>query len=275
MNKEKNLIIAGAAGAAVVIGGIMLLLKSRERKNIHVQALKDLKKELYPLLKEIQAVSNEESTPSGDENPYRKEYMPKIEAVWAKVLKKHELEVETFKKSCEVDYKTHHCINERYQKLINSIDQAFRKILPPLPCKIPHHLTPKVALELKKSIQKDILKNLSKKVAEVVKTGKKPSLKNSTFANAYHGIIWSESIRKENFVKKDLDELEEAPEQVLDYSIQEYSKDESFLEMYEELEEQNQRALQALLLNDRDANIFVEAVGAHLNALNTSIRSAA
>ncbi len=68
MNKEKNLIVAGAAGAAVVIGGIMLLLKSRERKNIHVQALKDLKKELYPLLKEITAVSNEESTPSGDDN---------------------------------------------------------------------------------------------------------------------------------------------------------------------------------------------------------------
>ena len=68
MNKEKNLIVAGAAGAAVVLGGIMLLLKSREKRNIHVQALKDLKKELYPLLKEITAVSNEESTPSGDEN---------------------------------------------------------------------------------------------------------------------------------------------------------------------------------------------------------------
>ena len=68
MNKEKNLIIAAAAGAAVAIGGLMLVLKSRERRNIHVQALKDLKKELYPLLKEITAVSNEESTPSGDEN---------------------------------------------------------------------------------------------------------------------------------------------------------------------------------------------------------------
>jgi hypothetical protein len=275
MNKEKNLIVAGAAGAAVVIGGIMLLLKSRERKNIHVQALKDLKKELYPLLKEIHTVSNEESTPSGDQNPYRAQYQPKIDAIWAKVLKKHELEVETFKKACEVDYKNHHCIKERYQKLIDSIDQAFRKISPPLPCKIPHNLTPKAALELKKAIQKDILKNLSKKVAEVVKSGKKPSLNNSTFANAYHGIIWSETIKKEHFIKKDLDELEEAPEQVLDYSIQEYSKDESFLEMHEALEEQIQRALQALLMNDRDANIFVEAVGSHLNALNTSVRSAA
>ncbi len=66
--------------------------------------------------------------------------------------------------------------------------------------------------------------------------------------------------------------MEEAPEQVLDYSIQEYSKDESFLEKFEALEEQHQRALQALLLNDRDSNIFVEAVGSHLN---TSIRSAA
>lgn len=78
MNKEKNLIVAGAAGAAVVIGGIMLLLKSRERKNIHVQALKDLKKELYPLLKEITAVSNEESTPSGDDNrkkPFNKLFL--------------------------------------------------------------------------------------------------------------------------------------------------------------------------------------------------------
>ncbi len=66
--------------------------------------------------------------------------------------------------------------------------------------------------------------------------------------------------------------MEEAPEQVLDYSIQEYSTDESFLEKFEALEEQHQRALQALLLNDRDSNIFVEAVGSHLN---TSIRSAA
>jgi len=86
---------------------------------------------------------------------------------------------------------------------------------------------------------------------------------------------WLFLCRKEHFVQKDLDELEEAPEQVLDYSIQEYSKDESFLEKHEELEEQIQTAIQALLLNDRDANIFVEAVGSHLNALNTSIRSSA
>jgi len=87
------------------------------------------------------------------------------------------------------------CISERYKKLNDSIDQAFRKISPPLPCKIPHHLTPKAALELKRDIQKDVLKQLSKKVAEVLKSGRKPNLKNSSFANAYHGIIWSESIR--------------------------------------------------------------------------------
>jgi len=67
-NKDKNVAIAGAIAATAGFAGLVLIFKAKERRNRIIQSLKDIKKELFPLLSEIAAASSDETTPGGDAN---------------------------------------------------------------------------------------------------------------------------------------------------------------------------------------------------------------
>ena len=269
-NKERK-IIAGAIAATVGFAGLVLVFKAKERRNRIIQALKDIKKELFPLLSEIAAASSDEHTPAGDYNPFKKTYQERIDQVFEDVLERHELKVDDFNAVCTVEYRKHDCIYGRYKKIIQSIDHAFAKIPPELSCKIPKHFTREAALEVQKNVHKSVLRQVYNEIARFRNEGKKISMTSERFVNTYYKTIWNYDLKKPCYIEQKLDEFEDSADQIRLYALEEYKKDESFKEELEELEDQQQRAVHALLLQDRDAPIFIESIGAHLNNLNKSL----
>jgi len=269
---EKNTLIAYTAAGALGFAAIVLGFKAAERRNTLIQALKDLKKELFPILSEIAAASGEEDTPSGESNPYRKSYEDRIKDIKVHVLKAHGLKEGELKKTCLEDYKRNTKIVEKYTNIERSIEHAFKGIAPEISCHIPHHLTGEAALELQAAVHKSVLVKLHEEVSKFRSQGKSTSLDSARFANIYYKTLWSYDAKKQAYINQDLDELEVSADQIRLAAIETFKKDESFREDLEELEEQNQRAVQALLLGDRDATIFIEAVGTNLGHLNKSVR---
>jgi len=269
---EKNTLIVGAAAAAFGFGALIVGFKAAEKRNTHIQALKDLKKELFPLLSEIAAASAEETTPGNNSNPYKKSYEERLNDIKVHVLKAHGLELEGFEKTCLEDYKRNTKIVDKYISIQKSIEHAFQGIAPEISCHIPHHLTGEAALELQAAVHKSVLIKLHEEVSKFKNQGKSTKLDSARFANVYYKTLWSYDAKKQAYIDKDLDELEVSADQIRLNAIETYKKDESFREDLEELEEQNTRAVQALLHGDRDAFIFIEAVGTNLGHLNKSTR---
>ena len=75
-----------------------------------------------------------------------------------------------------------------------------------------------------------------------------------------------EDLRKEILIKEGLDQFKAHPLKIFQYAIQKYSTEdvENFNQKVMKLEMQNQRAMDALMKDELNAPIMIEAIGAHL-----------
>ena len=160
-------------------------------------------------------------------------------------------------------------INREIQNLLeeakSAFDRAFMGAAPDLKTEIPEFLTPELTLTILQKIMRESVFRIQEFLQSLKEKGISIACNDSQVLMGIQNLKLDD-LRKEILVKEGLDKFKSHPLKIFQYAIQKYSAQDvdSFNKKIMKLEMQNQRAMDALMKDELNAPMMIEAIGAHL-----------
>jgi len=284
--RERNFLLVGAllAGGAASLAYLYnkakddQLAKFRPRtvsRKLIIRILKEIQREMFGVLTSVAMITTQikdqskaRVTPEEikdfllEHNTQTKEKMKKISDTICGKYGVHEYEL---KYACENTYTDDKEIQTLLEEARVAFEKAFTGVAPELRTELPDFLTPEVTLNILKKIMKESVFKIQEFMQDLKEKGVSLSFNNSQVLLGIQNLRLDD-LRKEILVKEGLDKFKAHPLKIFQYAIQKYSTEDidSFNQKVIKLEMQNQRAMDALMKDELNAPIMIEAIGAHL-----------